>query len=245
MPYFLTLKTDDNFNGDLLRVAYAFGSVKTPTFDSFLDDIANNLPNIVEEYAKKTEVKEQGENDIGDVFGYEMTDEWKVDILEDILDRTDTETMECMLGEYGIMNAIRHTDRGMTIKELGTDDGIRDLFNDVVWDLISLGDGVKEVDEEEYLKHFPVDKEDKEEEEEEEEDEEEDEEDDEDEDKLWDENLAIGDKYSLMMKKAMEFAPNDREGQIAFLSVLSHGTFNGLVRWAIEKEDTMTATRIS
>ena len=85
-------------------------------------------------------------------------------------------------------------------------------------------------------------------------DDEEDEDDDEDdeeeidkelEDKLWSENLAMGDKYSLMMKKAMEFAPNDREGQIAFLSVISHGTFNGLVRWAIEKEDTMTATRIS
>lgn len=65
------------------------------------------------------------------------------------------------------------------------------------------------------------------------------------EDKLWSENLAMGDKYSRMMKDAMAFAPNDREGQIAYLSVKSHGTFNGLVRYAIEKEDTMTATRIS
>ena len=215
MPYFLTLKTDDNFNGDLLRVAYAFGSVKTPTFDNFLEDIANHLPNIVEEYAKKTEVKEQGENDIGDVFGYEMTDEWKVDILEDILDRTDTETMECMLGEYGIMRAIRHTDREMTIKELGTDDGIRDLFNDVVWDLISLGDGVKEVSEEEYRKHFPNGKEE--------------EESDDDEDDLWEANLMKGDANSALMKEAMQLYPDDREACITYISVKSCGTFNGLV----------------
>jgi hypothetical protein len=64
------------------------------------------------------------------------------------------------------------------------------------------------------------------------------------EDRLWSENLAMGDKYSRMMEEAMKFSPNDREGQIAFLSVRSHGTFNGLVRYAIPKEE-FTLTRIS
>ncbi len=64
------------------------------------------------------------------------------------------------------------------------------------------------------------------------------------EDRLWSENLAMGDKYSRMMEEAMKFSPNNREGQIAFLSVRSRGTFNGLVRYAIPKEE-FTLTRIS
>jgi hypothetical protein len=232
--YFLTLRTDENFKGNLLKVLNVDGISSTKTFDNFLEEIADRLEQIVEEYAEESEVKEQGEFDIGDVFGFKMSDDWKVNILEDICDRADPDEKERMICEYGLMKAIRSTEREMTIKELGTDDGISDLFNDVMWDLIELADGVKEVSEEEYRKHFPngeeSDKDDEDEDEDDEDNEDdEDDEDDEDEDELWEANLMKGDANSALMKEAMQLYPDDREACINYISVKSCGTFNGLV----------------
>ena len=215
--YYLTLKTDENYKGNLLRAAYVENNRSTKTFDNFLEEIGDALEQIVEEYAEESDVKEQGEFDIGDVFGFKMSDDWKVNILEDICDRADPDDKDAMIGEYGLVNALKCCDEDMTIKELGTEDGIANLFNAIMWDLIKLADGVKEVSEEEYRKHFPEEESDDEDEEEE------------DEDELWEANLMKGDANSALMEEAMQLYPDDREACITYISVKSCGTFNGLV----------------
>ena len=162
--YYITMKTDLNTRGELFALKLPNEIEKrVSVFEEYLDMVADRLPMMTDEYATKTEEKD----DMGqDVFGYIMPDEWKRDLIEAICDLADLDEIDEFICEIGFRRAIEYAsspnscgldDIACPMNTLGTDEGMRELFVAIMWGMLEFADGVKEVEKEEYIAHFPQD----------------------------------------------------------------------------------------
>jgi hypothetical protein len=164
---------------------------------------------------------------IGDniLIGYAMKDGWKSDLVNELIENIDVNDCEKFIGNYGIRLAcsimLNYNDE---LPNLTTDKAIKQLMFFILYDAIIIDSEVEEIERDEYERIFDGVDEDEDEDEDEEDDD-----DEEDEDELWKANLMKGDANSALMKEATRLYPDDREACIAYISVKSCGTFNGLV----------------
>lgn len=89
-------------------------------------------------------------------YGYVMPENWKHQIIDDLVVDMDVDDIEIYIAEIGIRKALKIADdcgfyEDDCMREaLTTDQGIKRLFYAIMWSFIELDDGVKEVEQDEY-----------------------------------------------------------------------------------------------
>jgi hypothetical protein len=132
----------NNYMGAFYRWLYKLD------LDYLIDDIENM------EY----DCKEDDDNTIG----YNMPENWRHLLIDDLCGSPSIDDVEIFLGELGFRKAFRLANECGCYEEddykeaLTTDGGLRRLFYAVLDALILVNDEVEEVEEDEYRRHFPI-----------------------------------------------------------------------------------------
>jgi hypothetical protein len=85
--------------------------------------------------------------------GYIMPDSWKHKLIDTIVTETHIDDIETYIGELGIRKAFKlYEDMGIGDEHPNpaTDDGLMLLFYGVLYQIIEIGEGVEEIDREQY-----------------------------------------------------------------------------------------------
>lgn len=150
--YFITTYTDTNVDCGLITYnKELYNNLKEgSTFKDYLKNY--NLFDLADVYGKTDMF---GNHDGGDDetdfgFGYVMPENWKHQIIDDLVVDMDVDDVETYIGEIGIRKALRIADDCGFYEEedmkdaLSTDAGIKRLFYAIMWSFIELADGVEE-----------------------------------------------------------------------------------------------------
>lgn len=85
--------------------------------------------------------------------GYKMPDGWKHELIDNIVVETHIDDIEKYIGELGIRKAFKlYDDMGIGDEppNPATDDGLMSLFYGVLDQIIKIGEGVEQIDKEQY-----------------------------------------------------------------------------------------------
>jgi hypothetical protein len=85
--------------------------------------------------------------------GYKMPDGWKHELIDNIVTETSIDDIDKYIGQLGIRKAFNlYEDMGIGDEppNLATDDGLMSMFYGVLDQIFDIGEGVEQIDKEEY-----------------------------------------------------------------------------------------------
>ena len=85
--------------------------------------------------------------------GYKMPDGWKHELINNIITETSIDDIDKYIGQLGIRKAFNlYEDMGIGNEppNLATDDGLMSIFYGVLDQIFDIGEGVEQIDKEEY-----------------------------------------------------------------------------------------------
>jgi hypothetical protein len=118
-------------------------------FKKYLDELVKNELSIEETAFILT-------NGSTSTKGYKMPDSWKHELINNIIVETPIDDIEKYIGQLGIRKAFKlYEDMGIGDEQPNpaTNDGLMLLFYGVLDQIFDIGEGVEEIDKEEYDNH--------------------------------------------------------------------------------------------
>ena len=120
-------------------------------FGSYLESLDANLDGLVGEYGK--EYWKPTKN--GLIAGYEMPNNWKMSMIDDIINDETLEDMEKYINEIGIDKATKivmecpyYDDE---LPDITDEVGLKHFFLLMMYEIIGIGEGIQQVEKEEFF----------------------------------------------------------------------------------------------
>jgi hypothetical protein len=159
--YYMTFKTEINVEGHLIAFNQdILNSLKHACeFERFLNNY--DLTEHIKLYGETEVVDTEGpENVFEDLFGYNMPDGWKNNMVDEFITDMSIQDIETFINDIGFIKCLKLANDGGIYEEdnyleaLLTHDGLRRFFWCVLYEMIEIADGVAEINIPTWQVHF-------------------------------------------------------------------------------------------
>ena len=159
--YYMTMKTEINTEGHLIAFNQdILNSLKHACeFERFLNNY--DLTEHIGLYGETEVVDMEGpENVFEDLFGYNMPDGWKHNMVDEFITDMSIKDIETFINDIGFIKCCQMVlnsgiyEQDNPLEALLTNEGLRKFFYCVLYEMIEIADGIEEINIPTFIVHF-------------------------------------------------------------------------------------------